>query len=117
MKLYRYEHVDTGLGPLCGEHAINWRCVFDTHSAPMWFSEFIEFADMVGWDHRKYLPNTPYRFGSISFDKMMDLVIDEEAIKKHGFVLYEYEVEEEFCVFDEWQIVFNRDKIVSRVRF
>ncbi len=117
MKLYRYEHVDTGLGPLCGEHELNWCKAFDCHRAPMDFVEFVDFAESVGWDHRQYRTDTKYRFGSVSFDRLMDLVKNEKYLLKEGFVLYEYEVEEEFCVFDDWQIVFNRDKIVSRVKF
>lgn len=112
IKIYRFEHKETGLGPLCGEHSIDWNQVFYHHEYPMHSIEFVAFADRFGWDHLG--PNRvdgKYRFGCPSIDAIIDLLRDdgEEILNFCDFQLVEYEIDEEddYCLFYSNQVVFD----------
>lgn len=109
MKVFRIEHLELGVGPMCGEVAgvDYWFVNFKEHPIPADYSAFRKFeaANAFGEDHV---------FGVLSEDNLYGLITNRRAVRNltnNGFALYVYEVTEEFVVFSHIdQVCFNRAK-------
>jgi hypothetical protein len=113
VKVYRWEDSD-GVGPLCGlsVRKLSER-VFYRHTAPCRAGDEIEkFVDRnCDFDGNK--SSYKYVFGAMSFDWLVGLTMNFQALADAGISLKEFEVSEDYMVFDgEQQIMFNRDLAV-----
>lgn len=107
-KVYRYEHLDKGFGPLCGDGLtlLGGRCwdeLFDHHDSVDYFEE--EYNKIEGGIKEKHY------FGMTSKEALFSLTFSWtfRALEEAGFALFVYE-SEDAVVFPDGQVVFTKEK-------
>ena len=105
MKIYRFEHIEYGFGPLsqdgCNYHGRCWFELFKDHSNVEFFPEF-----------KQKLPEgiqEYHKFGMSTLEGLLDLCYSStpEKILENGFDLFEFEVPDDSAVFIDGQVVFD----------
>lgn len=111
LKVYRFEHVEKGVGPLCAKVNMGpyrWDDLFHNHSFPCEDENFIEFERRIiglgDWDRPEYV------FAWDDLDKLLRVlrIGAEPILDRYGFELMEYEIKEDFVVMDDGQVCFNK---------
>lgn len=117
MKVYRYEHIDDGLGPFrCKKYTDDFSFnPFKKHLVPIFQEEFRKFVSKLPeWNG---LNLSPYLFGMGSLDELYDLLVyPKEQMIVAGFVVAVYEVDGDFCVLSDGQVMFNKEKAKKLVK-
>lgn len=109
MRVYRWQHKESGFGPLCGETSFNWEFNFKHHKFPCYDEGYNQFTKFFSEDKME-----EYFFAWDSIENFLEVMEDgaEEALEEWGFEFTEWEVEEDFVVLKDGQVLFNRAKAV-----
>lgn len=107
IRVYRWEHKELGIGPLCGETNFRWKCWFREHKGP-WEDDAFEA-------YRCSIPELPsqlfYAWSCLPL-LLANMYEDaEEALEEAGFELTEWEVDEgDFVLMTDGQVAFLKHK-------
>lgn len=106
MRVFRWEHVHKGHGPLCVAAVamgVNWNRLFHEHSGPDEYENFNKFW-FSGVDTHDYI------FGWSSLDLLMANLRDGAIgkLEDMGFELMEYESYIDHICLADGQVVFNK---------
>ena len=115
MRVYRIEHGETGIGPLCARqpnYSISWFELFHDHNSPDTYAEYLKFANK----HKMHYDNDnfQYVFGMECLDRLFGLLKENafDTLEEYGFVLREFEVKNDYVVLPDGQVVFDRDQAI-----
>lgn len=111
MLVYRYEHIELGVGPLCGETDFNWIRWIHDHASPNEDFAYVEFTKALTYPPFEYR-HPDYFFAFNSLERMKAILKEgaEEALYKNDFMLYVYDLEEDYVVLEDGQVFFNKKK-------
>lgn len=113
LKVYRFEHKYIGCGPLCVETSFRWNVYFKDHQAPCETDAFNDFEKFVkNRDDVEDRNHPEFFFGANNLDWLLSLLRSgaEEALEEYDFELMEFEVTDDYFVFDDGQVYFNKSK-------
>lgn len=115
LKVYRFEHVEDGVGPLCGKilHRFEWEQMFYEHMFPCYDDDFVDFCG--GRPGLEDGDRDEYVFGWDDLEKVVAFIKPgaEEILESNGFELMEYEVHKDYVIMKDGQVCFNK-KIALR---
>lgn len=109
LKIYRWQHKETGFGPLCGKTGFDWVFHFKHHESPCEDEGYLDFCRFFSEEQMK-----DYFFAWSSLEHFLEVLEDgaEDALEECGFEFTEWEVHEDYVLLKDGQVLFNRSKAV-----